>query len=271
MHPANDSRQALVFLTHIESIRILGHYERLKRETRGLLDTFLCVHETAPRGAVLRIMPADIRISEPVGAQYSPIRFAQMLRWGSAYTFIDLVFMPVLSSERLQDYSHVWIIEYDVDYAGDWSHFFADAVRSRADFLATTIFARSDSEGWRWWRDFRAPKEVALANHARCFAPIARFSRRMLARYHACVADGAWAGHYEALFPTIALHAGFAVEDLGRGTHYTNTPDDWTLSPGTFIFRPAVAAQYFHENPVSFATPNLLYHPVKPLSTESDA
>jgi hypothetical protein len=259
-----DARQALVFLTHIESIRILGHYERLKRETAGLLDTFLCVHEAAPRGAAPRILPADIRVSEPVGAQYAPKRHAQMRLRGSPYTFIDLIFMPVMSSERLEDYSHVWYIEYDVDYAGDWSHFFADFMRSEADFLATTIVARSDSPSWHWWKGFHAPPGVAPSNQARCFAPIARFSRRMITHYRQSVAAGEWRGHFEALFPSIALHAGFAVEDLGPGTRYTNTPHELTLSPGTFVFRPTVATQYFHENPRGFVRSNLLYHPVKP-------
>jgi hypothetical protein len=262
---STDSRQALVFLTHIESIRVLAHYERLKRETAGLLDSFLCVHDPAPRGATPRIFQADFRISGPAGAPYAPKRYAEMQLWGSPYTFIDLIYMPVLVSERLEGYSHLWFIEYDVDYAGDWSHFFADAARSQADFLATTIVTRSDSEGWHWWSTFRAPQGVALANHARCFAPIARFSRRMLMRYRTSVTDGAWGGHPEALFPTIALHAGFTVEDLGQGRRYTNTPHELTLSPGTFVFRPEVATQYFHENPSGFARPNMLYHPVKPV------
>jgi hypothetical protein len=264
MHPsADEARQALVFLTHIESIRILAHYERLKRETFDLLDTFLCVHEVAPRGSH-RLLPADIRLPALAGAEYAPKRFEQMLQSGSFIGYVDLISMPVLTSERLRQYPYVWFIEYDVDYAGDWRYFFVETTRSRADFLATTIVTRADCEDWHWWSTFRAPPGVALAQQARSFAPIARFSQRMLHRYRACINDGSWGGHAEALYPTIALHAGFAVEDLRPGKLYTNTPGDWQLSPGTFVYRPAVAGMYYHENRDDFPEQGLLYHPVKP-------
>jgi hypothetical protein len=262
MHPANEPRQALVLLTHIESIRILAHYERLKRETLDLLDTFLCVHEVAPRGS-LRLLPADVRLPPLAGAEYAPKRFEQMLQSGSFIGYIDLISMPVLTSERLRQYPYVWFIEYDVDYAGDWANFFTDAMRSRADYVATTIVTRADCEDWHWWSIFRAPPGVALAQQTRSFAPIARFSQRMLDHYRASVTDGSWGGHFEALYPTIALHAGLTVEDLRRGTHYTNTPDDWQLSPGTFVYRPPVAEMYYHENQSAFPERGLLYHPVK--------
>jgi hypothetical protein len=89
----------------------------------------------------------------------------------------------------------------------------------------------------------------------------------MMQRYHTSVRDGPWSGNYEALFPTIAAYAGFSVEDFGQGSRYTNTPGQGNLSPGTFVWRPPVASEYFHENPTGFATPNLLYHPVKPVLT----
>ena len=260
-------RQAIVFLTHVESIRVLNHYERLKHETRDLLDTFLCVHEVASRGLAPRIFPADFRISAQATAQYAPRRYEQMLRsYESASYFghIDLIFMPALSSERLRSYPHVWLIEYDVDYAGYWSSFFAETMQSHADYMATTIVARANSKNWVWWRSFRPPPEVEVAHHARSFAPIARFSQRMLKLYQASVRDGPWAGNYEALCPTIAAHAGFSVEDFGSGRRYTNTPSKGSLSPGTFVWRPPVASEYFHENPAAFATRDLLYHPVKP-------
>jgi hypothetical protein len=260
-------RQAIVFLTHIESIRVLNHYERLKYETRNFLDTFLCVHEVASRGLAPRIFAADFRISAQTTYQYAPKRYEQMLRsYESASYFghIDLIFMPALSSERLRSYPYVWLIEYDVDFAGDWSSFFSETVQSHADYMATTIVARADSRNWVWWRTFRPPPGVELAHQARSFAPIARFSQRMLERYRASVRDGAWSGNYEALCPTIAAHAGFAVEDLGTGRRYTNTPGERNLSPGTFVWRPPVGNMYYHENQSGFPKPGLLYHPIKP-------
>jgi hypothetical protein len=261
------SRQALLFLTHIESERLLAHFQRLRRETEGLLDCFLCVHEPQRRHPAERVLPADLRIGRDDAAHYAGKRYDEMLQakrsFNSGYT--DLAYMPALANERFRLYRYLWIIEYDVDYSGNWANFFADAMLSRADFIATTLVPRSNSQDWAWWPDVRTPPDVTPEHQFRSFAPIARFSQPLLERYQAAVVGGAWRGHSEALFPTIAAHAGLTVEDLRRGTHYTNTPDDWTLSPGTLVFRPAVAAQYFHENPGGFAEPNLLYHPVKPV------
>jgi hypothetical protein len=259
-------RQAIVFLTHVESIRVLNHYERLKHETRDLLDTFLCVHEVPSRGLAPRVFPADFRVSTQATVQYAPRRYEQMLRsYESASYFghIDLIFMPALRSERLRSYPHVWLIEYDVDYAGDWSSFFAETMRSNADYMATTIVARADSKNWVWWRTFRPPPGVDLAHQARSFAPIARFSQRMLERYQVSVRDGMWSGNYEALCPTIAAHAGFTIEDFGPGRRYTNTPHERSLSPGTFVWRPPVGDMYYHENQSGFSERGLLYHPIK--------
>ena len=49
--------QALVFVTHIESEPVRKHFLRLKVETQGLLDVFLCVHEPAQRSG--EPLPAD--------------------------------------------------------------------------------------------------------------------------------------------------------------------------------------------------------------------
>ena len=257
-------KQALVFLTHVESRRVLAHYERLKRETHGMLDTFLCVHDTAQASGGPRVLPADFRVSSPESESYAPRRHRQMVAVGNVYAFVDMIYMPALTSDRLKAYPYVWIIEYDVDFAGDWSRFFVDAVRTDADYVATTILPREDSRDWVWWEHFRTPPDVTPKQHARSFAPIARFSQRMLSLYRASVAVGPWGGHFESLYPTIALHAGLRVADLGRGKHYTNTPSDPSLSPGTFVFRPPIANEYFHENPQGFASPGMLYHPVKP-------
>ena len=260
------SGQALLFRTHFESNRIDAHFQRLRRETADLLDCFLCVHEPQPRDPAQRILQADLRVGWEDAAQFAEKRYQEMLEAKGRYNsgYVDLAYMPALTSKQFRFYRHIWVMEYDVDYAGNWANFFADAMQSGADFIATTIVPHSASRNWSWWPGVRVPPGVAPEHLFRSFAPIARFSQELLERYQAAVASGPWRGHFEALFPTIAAHAGLVIEDLRRGTHYTNTPDDWGLSPGTFVFRPTVATQYFHENPGGFAEPNLLYHPVKP-------
>lgn len=261
-------RQALVFVTHVEGPRIHAHYERLRRETAALLDCFLCVHEPAPRAAAERRLPADFRLTPEDAARVFPVRFREMREAGREFMrgYTDLTFLPALFDARVRHYRFVWIVEYDADWSGDWGRFFAATMRSRADFLSTTLVPRAESRDWHHWPQFYGPPDLAPAQQMRCFAPVARFSRRYLARYRAAVESGAWHGHSEALLPSIALHAGFTVADIGRA-HYRNTPADFGLAPGTFIYRPPVSDAYFHEAPQNFAEPDRLYHPVKPAGT----
>jgi hypothetical protein len=84
--------------------------------------------------------------------------------------------------------------------------------------------------------------------------PVLRISKRFADFYASEVARG-WRGHFEALYPTLALANDFAVEDIGgtgpfaeskrRGRLYTNKFSRPDLSPGTFRFVPPVANSYF--------------------------
>jgi hypothetical protein len=231
--------QAVVFLTHLRSGRISRHFARLKRECG--FDAFLFFH------------------SKGDGAALLPSRAVEAKERKIAYDYggTDLIFIPAMLAP--EGYEHIWLVEYDADFAGNWKTFFDKASESEADFLATTIFSKEDSEGWHHWPWFEAPPEVKT--YYRAFCPVMRCSRTMLECYVQSLQTERWRGHYEALMPTIAAHKGLRVEDIGRGL-YTNTPNDPQLSPGTFIFRPA-RDRYFHESPASFET-GFLYHPIKP-------
>jgi hypothetical protein len=71
--------------------------------------------------------------------------------------------------------------------------------------------------------------------HVRGFFPIVRLSRRFAEAYRAEVTAG-WAGHFEALYPTIAVLRSLSDEDIGgtgpfvpegrRGLWYWNTYED---------------------------------------------
>jgi hypothetical protein len=226
--------QAIVFLTHLNRRRIRRHFSRLKREAK--LDAFFFLHQG--------------NVTE--GQRILPNREAE--RNGRPFNngFNDLVCFPIF--QKLDRYSHIWLVEYDVDYAGHWGEFFA--IKRFGDFVGTTIVPQSESNEWYHWRSFVAPHD---ARPTRSFAPIFRLSRRMIDCYVQSIATGKWKGHFEALFPTIALYNGLTIEDVGG---YTNTPNDPYLSPGTFVYRPA-RTSYFHEWPDSFER-GFLYHPVKP-------
>jgi hypothetical protein len=228
--------QAIVFLTHIESERIFRHFRRLQRETKNLLSAILCIHNPVPslgqrmmstiwhRGDI----PSPyITVDARAGARLLPNRFAQMKLYGRWYNrgFPDLAYMPALLDQRLREYEYVWLMENDVDYAGNWGAFFGDTVENDADLLATYIYPRYQNRDWLHWSWFDAPPEVQFFHHTSSFNAIIRFSRRMLLTYTEAVRDDRWQGHTEALWPTIARHNGLTVCDLGGAGPFC--PEAW--------------------------------------------
>ena len=161
-------------------------------------------------------------------------------------------------------YPYVWMIEFDVDYAGDWSAFFGQFKRNRADLLTTTLTSSADDPNWCHWNSAAAPKRPEAIHWYRDFHPIMRLSQRFMRAYVKAMASPDWRGHHEFTIPTVAIYLNMQVEDIGNGGfNYTNTPLDPLLSPGSFVFRPARTA-YFHERPDTFEQLGLLYHPIKP-------
>lgn len=168
---------------------------------------------------------------------------------------------------------YVWAMEYDVDYSGNWSEFFAQFNANRADVLTSTIIPRSHCEDWVWWRSARAPRSVRYSDNARAFHPMLRLSQRFASAYADAMRTGDWGGHYEFTIPTLACQLRIPMEDIGgtgcfcprprRGRNYWNTPARGCLAPGTFVWRPH-RSRYFHEDERSFSEPNMLHHPIKP-------
>jgi hypothetical protein len=241
------SDQAIVFLTHFKSKRVFRHFQRLQDETRGLLETLLCIHNPVrQRHKSQRILAAlpplakaslpapDFEIDLESGRSLLPNRFVQMRERNAWYNlgFTDLAYMPALLSKRLSRYEYIWVLENDVDYAGNWRDFFNNTMGSRADLLSSYIYTRNQNSDWEHWTWFNAPAEVSFDHHTSSFNPVVRFSRRMLTTYVKSVRNDLWRGHHEALYPTIARHNGLKICDLGgagafcpkqwRDKHYHN-------------------------------------------------
>lgn len=253
-----------LFLTHVWSDRIERHFSRLVRETEGLVTWHLV------RDCGNGDLRCETLASEPASSVL-PERYRRMLANGGPIGgFLDSVIWPWLLAA---DSEFVWIIEYDVDFSGDWATFFGQFETSSADLLTSTLAPRSDCPDWWWWRQASAPAHVSPEQMHRGFHPLMRVSRRFAHEYRRSVADPAWEGHYESIVPTVALDAGFDVEDFGGNgplcpderlnRNYRSAPQDDTLPPGTFVWRPA-RKRYFTERPKDFPDADFLYHPVKP-------
>jgi hypothetical protein len=264
--------QAIVFLTHIESEQICQHFLRLKAETRGLLDVYLVVHDCG--GHVTRpSLPADFRVpAEGIWQDRFAARYADKKARGGTFIpgFVDLVYLPTMLSPELSGYSSIWLLEYDVDFAGTWDAFFRPLLSSSADLIGTDLYPKDRCPDWYFWPGIAAPAQLAPESYTRGFFPLARFSRQMLDVYSKAIQSGNWRGHLEALWPTIARHHALVVEDLGGPGPFTpaallhkNYVPASVTEVGTFVYRPVRHTSYFFAAPEHFSRGGYLYHPVK--------
>lgn len=256
-----------IFLTHRDNPRIRRHFERLSAESGDQVSWHLVMsHDAMPRPE------ADFAYDDP--AQLLPTRYAAMLEHGGVQGgYLDTLLVPVLRGlATATTADHLWVCEYDVDFAGRWADLFSAYADNDADLLTTTVMYRHEQPRWPWWRSARAPRDVRPEQWVRSLNPLMRVSPRMLDAYADALSD-AWGGHYEFTLPTVALDAGLRVEDFGgegsfvppgreRGVYIGKSPAGRPADL-TFGFRP-VRDHYFHEEPEAFEKPGLLYHPVKP-------
>jgi len=254
-----------IFLTHLDTPRIRRHHDRLVEESGSLVTWHPVVsHDSFPRPE------APFAYDDP--AEVLPHRYRLMAEHGGVQGgYLDTLFVPVLLA---LGGDHVWLCEYDVDFAGRWGDLFARYADNDADLLTTTVMYRHQQPRWLPWRTAQAPADIPEERWIRSLNPLMRVSRRLLEVYVAAMADDAWRGHYEFTVATAALEAGLVVEDLGgegsfvpagreRSVYIGKSPAQLQPPDLTFGFRP-VRDDYFHEKPEVFERPGLLYHPVKP-------
>lgn len=180
--------------------------------------------------------------------------------------------LPVLAFYREnKGHDFYWIVEYDVRCAGSWATLFAELRSSDADYLGTTIQDFDQNPRWAWWHTLVNAPTGAL-QRVRCFSPFCRLSNAALSAIDQWYRDGG-AGHYELTWPSICKAKGLRIEDIGgngrytperwRGQHYSNTPLAPSLSPGTFVFRPAFKDDAILSESLKFGDCPVLWHPIK--------
>ncbi|MDX6805555.1 hypothetical protein [Terrihabitans rhizophilus] len=248
--------QAVLFLTHLRTPRVLAHFERLRAEAGPVLPVFLGADDTAH----VQLPPPGPQADFQVCVEATQAMFPGLYP-DYAPGRTDLIFLTMLMDPRLRAFDHVWIMEYDVDYSGDWSEFFKGFENRRGDLVATRITHRSRHSTWFHWRDFASPPSVPESRHIYAFMPMVRLSRAFITAYIEARRRDLWQGHYEAILPSFALDAGFHIVDMGYGP-YGSFFRRRLYRRRTFRFRPA-RPNYFHEVPAQFPLRSVLYHPVK--------
>ena len=264
---SSPSRRLVAVVSHVLNGPVRGVYERIARQApldhdvRFILSTDDPHADLAgvPEHRVDRISRRDI-----LGFGY-PAKCDET-DWDMAGN-LDLVFLEF--RRRHPDRDVYWFIEYDVHWEGAWTVFFEHFRNSTADVLAATVFPVQDHPSK--YKIGSYPAQVVPAGMAwdpakiiKAFLPACRISARALDALGAAYAAGL-GGHYEINVPSVPSQLGMVLEDFGgqgrfvrpenRNRFYFARGDNYSHSPGTFVFRPA-------QKPLRRA--NTLWHPVKP-------
>lgn len=236
------------------------------------MPVYVVYHQPDHVPAIPEGMAPDVVLSLADCASRYPLRFAGRGKTLETSGYVDLVWLTALEDPVFAAYDYFWVVEYDVDFSGDWSRFFERAGKYEGDLLAARIHRLSDNPSFWFAGTFRQPG-AAIADPLIAFYPISRISRRGLAAYREAIASPGWGGHYEILMATIIEHAGLLVADLGgdgpftpperRGRHYRGRLDSSRNDGSTHGFRPARGFQYYVDGSHRFREPDRIYHPIK--------
>jgi len=265
--------EAILYRTHRYNPVIARELARLLAEVGSRYDIFAVGYCRAP-GALAGIdnVPAKEYSREDLAALGYARKIGD-IDWDNVVGQSDL---PVMKFFREHgNYDYYWIIEYDVRFSGPWARIFSDLALSSADILCTTIQTYGENPNWHHWHSLIAPgATVPPERWIKGFMPFCRVSQGALAAIDAAYRNG-WGGHSEGTWPTIVREAGLSIEDIGgrgsfvpshrRGKYYFNSPDRWSLFPGTFVWRPVFLDDALFgstDNPI-IPGGNMLWHPVK--------
>src|SRR5665213_1218055 len=122
-----------IFFCHVRSARIDRHYDRLVQETTGLVDWRFVYNEGTEPAPQLGIPYVSPQICMPK-------RFVEQLNNGGIpYGYLDTAIIPCALAVEA---AFIWIMEYDVDFSGNWRKFFDQFDTNTADLLTTSIGSR---------------------------------------------------------------------------------------------------------------------------------
>lgn len=176
----------------------------------------------------------------------------------------DLFFLDVCRQLEPLPFRHLWLIEDDVDWSGNWADFLLRFESFEGDLVGTNLRRHSQSLDWYWWSTFAPPAHIPMSDWLVGFYPTRRVSRRFI---ELILADdrASWRGHFECAWPTVARAEGLLVRDFAEvdgPSVYENVNEGW-MGPGTYVYRPVRSDGYFHEAPFNLQQRDMLYHPIK--------
>ncbi len=239
--------QLVTFLTHVDTPAVRREIEKLRDACQRLGFDFVvladgqmcCSIDNAWPFTLMRFKYEGYRLLHDeanVRAKLNAPQGSAPLAW---HTFDVALLSYLRQSETV--YQFVWLIEYDVRFSGDWAAFLGQSFWG-ADLVVSRVNEGPvDQFPWVWWESFRSPRHLKRLN---TFCPLFRLSGRMAAALETVRTSEAWAGHTEAILPTVASAFYFTIATYGK-----QAPSD------TFHLGPSVE--------VDHSRPNVLFHPCK--------
>ena len=115
----------------------------------------------------------------------------------------------------------LWIIDERVFCDGGWSTFRNSFTACEADLLATELRTHAEEPTWHHWSTLVNPNvKDRLETAVAALLPLMRVSRTAAEAVISGIEAG-WAGHPEALIPSLVNRAGLRIEDVGGMGSFT--------------------------------------------------
>lgn len=225
----NPIAQAVLFATHVWSEPICSRFIKLRDELDNHADVYLLLDESNPEvsenwrnalgaSSARQIFPFTLNSLRLLGF---PTFRADKLVPGSAH-------FPVLLFAQERTYACYWIVEYDVQFMGNWKELVDKFNEHPHDLLCSHIAMFPSIPNWPWWRSLEIPKRLygqinlSAKTFLKGFFPIYRISKAGIM----CVLEAhknGWTGHYETLVPSALSNSGLLVEDFNSfGRFYSS-------------------------------------------------
>ena len=262
-------KSAVLFVSHVVNDDVVARYRRLRKELpadRYDVVWLMTLSEGAEPVCPNDVQMVSVRPHDLRALGYTPI--ASTIVPGSCH------FLPLRFFLGHQAYRHYWLIEYDVEFTGNWLTLLhdCDTHLQNYDLLACHVERFGiDNHDWTWWhRDNHCgyPTDDCI----KAFLPICRYSHSALAILDRYLKAGQ-AAHSEVMVPTCLHHHDLKIGDIGgnspfapngyRDKYYIQGPG---VNNGTMRWRPA----FTKEETLNSGLENTLFHPVKAKPSSSD-
>lgn len=250
-------RDVILITTHKINPRVINLYHKIRNGVGFNSDVILLVQDS-----VSHHIPFGIRYLKFTKEEL----FSQGLRSitdsitpGSNH-FILLWFFT-----RHTNYDRFWVIEYDVEFSGNWGYFFYSTYFLKYDFLATHIKTYNEDPGWFWWGSLGGQiANIPYKCRVRSFNPVMRISREALFFLHDILCRDGNCGHHEEAIATILYKAGFSLCDLGTSETFSSQTENATFCTYTIPFPYGTMRDKPIFNPIVLTFfPDKLIHPIK--------